>query len=200
MSISSNYHEDLNNFLGELVEDKEYSLRKHSLGEGEKVGEHSHEEVEEFAVFPNGHFAIKTEDGEREVEVDSGFQVFYFPPETVHGLENLENDIDYLVLRDQEEKEVYRAKEVYVANRTDDYGRSDRERVLGFFHREENGRDVIEKRVRGKVEGKGDISFEDLEEFLKFREGETNSLRLKSEEGWGRKYIYSLSEVETKDG
>lgn len=98
-------HASLEDALQLLRPEHYYTLVKHVLSKGEKVGEHFHPYATEVIIASGGGFHVLSDLSRHPIE-NPGVVTITLPKESLHGLE-ADQDISYLVLRDEQDKTVW---------------------------------------------------------------------------------------------
>jgi len=88
----------------QLVKDeKDYTLVRHELDEGEVIEEHFHPSADEWLFFEKGSFEVLLDFEKHTVNADKGASALYLPKSHIHGLRCL-SPMSYFVLRNRNDK------------------------------------------------------------------------------------------------
>lgn len=96
----------LKSILSVLADDEIFLITKHVLKKGEAIEPHCHPKAREWVFIESGMFRVKAGNESKEYHLTGRIVKITFDPKIVHGLEAL-SDIEYAVIRDQEDETVY---------------------------------------------------------------------------------------------
>ena len=87
-------------FVGNMINDLDHILIRHSYRQGRHILSHIHHNDDEYVIASRGHFRIFSEGTENEFDLDGReVVVIYYPAGRDHGLEVLSEKLDYFVMR-----------------------------------------------------------------------------------------------------